>query len=358
MRILQQCAARARGRYLLCDLQHEGQGLPVGVPERYENSEPWESAVPADLIPVLTHLRKSFDDAHRDCWLITQRFCYGYLHYEKIDDPADEQFNNLNYMMAKVGPAAARRSLDLVKHGTYSAIFKGFFRLYVDCVAVEALVIFKELTEIGQVSHRRLAAPYLEWAEAQTIHLIRSYTHLIPTWIRNVCDFMVHTQNEDIDERIVKWQAPMFLVMSPLACGPYKARKAWDRNDAPTSTRWLEYFTQQYVLRLESRVQKSAGAMALELAKRAKPVYSETAKNSPRSEDDLTAADCRPPSRSARREVRKLATQERYKCWQKEYNELRKRRPDMSDVWYSQQIARLSIAEGHSADTIRKHMTK
>jgi hypothetical protein len=334
--------------------------LPVGVPRRYENTEPWVNAVPADLIPALTHLRKSFDDAHRGCGRITQRLCYGQLHNEKIDDPADEHFNNLKSMTERVGPAATRRSLDLVKHGTLSAIFKGFFWLYIDCVAVEALVIFKELTEIGQVSHRRLAAPYLEWAEAQTIHLIRSHSHLIPFWIRNVCDVRVHDPNEDVDERIhwAMWQAPTFLVMSPLGSHPYKARKGWDRNDAATSTRWLEFLTEQYVLGLENRVRKSAGEMALELAKKPEPVYSETGKNSPRPKDGLTAADSRPLSNSARHEVRKLATQERYKRWQKEYRELRKRRPEMSDVWYSRQIARLPIGEGQSADTIRKHMTK
>lgn len=74
--------------------------------------------------------------------------------------------------------------------------------------------------------------------------------------------------------------------------------------------------------------------------------------------NSATTADPRHTPSNARREARKLDTQARYEGWQKAYRELRKRRPKMSDVWYSQQIAKGEIADGHSADTIRKHMKK
>ena len=45
-----------------------------------------------------------------------------------------------------------------------------------------------------------------------------------------------------------------------------------------------------------------------------------------------------------------------YESWRKEYRTLKKRRPDMSDVWYSQQIAKMDIAKGRSAGTIKKNM--
>jgi hypothetical protein len=44
--------------------------------------------------------------------------------------------------------------------------------------------------------------------------------------------------------------------------------------------------------------------------------------------------------------------------WQKAYRSLRKKRPNMSGVWYSQQIAKQDIATGRKAETIRKHMKK
>jgi hypothetical protein len=57
-----------------------------------------------------------------------------------------------------------------------------------------------------------------------------------------------------------------------------------------------------------------------------------------------------------RREFRKLETQDRYKGWQKKYRLLKTIKPNRTDAWYSQQIAKLDIACGRSADTIRKHM--
>jgi len=75
--------------------------------------------------------------------------------------------------------------------------------------------------------------------------------------------------------------------------------------------------------------------------------------------DSATTADPRYTPSNARREVRKLRTQAMYENWQKAYRELRKKRPGMSDSWYSNQIAKnKEIAHGRDAETIRKHMKK
>jgi hypothetical protein len=71
--------------------------------------------------------------------------------------------------------------------------------------------------------------------------------------------------------------------------------------------------------------------------------------------DSATTADPRYTPSNARREVRKVETQERYKAWQKAFRELKKRRPHMSDVWYSQQIAKLDIAVGQRRDHPEAH---
>jgi hypothetical protein len=74
--------------------------------------------------------------------------------------------------------------------------------------------------------------------------------------------------------------------------------------------------------------------------------------------DSATTADpCYTPS-NARRETRKLDTQARYEAWRKAYRDLKKKRRNMSDVWYSQQIAKRCIAANRNAVTIRKHMKK
>jgi hypothetical protein len=74
--------------------------------------------------------------------------------------------------------------------------------------------------------------------------------------------------------------------------------------------------------------------------------------------DSATAADHRYTPSTTRREARKLDTQAMYESWQKAYRTLRKQRPNMTGVWYSQQIAKQDIAADRDAETIRKHMKK
>jgi hypothetical protein len=61
---------------------------------------------------------------------------------------------------------------------------------------------------------------------------------------------------------------------------------------------------------------------------------------------------------NARRESRKLDTQKEYEGWRKAYRALKRKHPDKSDVWCSQQIARTDNPKGRDPETIRKHMRK
>jgi hypothetical protein len=72
--------------------------------------------------------------------------------------------------------------------------------------------------------------------------------------------------------------------------------------------------------------------------------------------DAATTADPRHTPSTAKRESRKIDTQAMYATWQKAYRALCKKSPGKSDVWYSQQIAKTSSAQGRSASTIKKHM--
>ncbi len=74
--------------------------------------------------------------------------------------------------------------------------------------------------------------------------------------------------------------------------------------------------------------------------------------------DSATTGDPRYTPSNVRREARKLETQALHERWQKEYRTLKKRRPAMSDVWYSREIAKTGIAHQRSAETIRKHMKR
>ena len=74
--------------------------------------------------------------------------------------------------------------------------------------------------------------------------------------------------------------------------------------------------------------------------------------------DAATTADNRYTPSNAKREARKLDTQKQYQEWQKAYRELYKKHKlkNKSETWYSQQIAKMDIAKGRDASTIKKHM--
>lgn len=74
--------------------------------------------------------------------------------------------------------------------------------------------------------------------------------------------------------------------------------------------------------------------------------------------DAATTADNRYTPSNAKREARKLDTQAMYAEWQKAYRDLYKKHKskNMSETWYSQQIAKQEIAKGRNPSTIKKHM--
>ncbi|MEW6671831.1 MAG: hypothetical protein AB1427_09005 [Thermodesulfobacteriota bacterium] len=74
--------------------------------------------------------------------------------------------------------------------------------------------------------------------------------------------------------------------------------------------------------------------------------------------DSSTTADSRYTPSSFKREARKQATQATHESWRKTYRNLKKNHPNMSAVWISQKIAKMDIAQGRKAETIRKNMKK
>ena len=85
-------------------------------------------------------------------------------------------------------------------------------------------------------------------------------------------------------------------------------------------------------------------------------VYSVDATMVRQMADSATPADPRHTPSTAKREARKLDTQAMYTSWQKAYRALRKRKPNMSDVWYADQLAKTDNPQSRNASTIKKHM--
>lgn len=74
--------------------------------------------------------------------------------------------------------------------------------------------------------------------------------------------------------------------------------------------------------------------------------------------DRSDSADPRYTPNQDRREAGKMETEARYEAWRQAYARLKEERPGMSDVWYSRQIAKLPIADGKNAETIRRRLKR
>ena len=74
--------------------------------------------------------------------------------------------------------------------------------------------------------------------------------------------------------------------------------------------------------------------------------------------DSSATTDPRYTPSEARREARKLDTKAIHDSWRKAYRDLKKERQGRSDSWIAKKIAKMDIANGRSAETIRKNMKK
>jgi hypothetical protein len=238
-----------------------------------KNDEPWDKDLPPDLVVAIKPLRKSFDHSHFAMGWPTRHLCYAQLHKELGNGHEDqEHLDTFQKLKLHVPPDAMVRFRGLVQRDTLPSIFKAYFDFYVDGMANQARLIFGHLLEVGLANEGRLSTGGVQWAEAQSQHLIRSHRHNVQLWILDVCDknflsFKIDSARSKSD-RWESWQAPSFLVMKPAKHGFYEPEKVWERRDPETSARWLEAFADDYVIRLEMIIEKLAGNALLERAKR------------------------------------------------------------------------------------------
>ena len=242
----------------------EGQGVSIQI-------ESWEKAAPADLLPAMNHLRDSFDSAHFNFGWPTTQLCYWRLHdgTPRLGTRDIQQYvDALPALKARVGPEATQRFVKLLSKETPPAIFKAFYDLYMDGLKFQLNLIFSGLLQIGLANRSRILQDPVEWARSLSEDLVNYCRHRIPLWIKDVCDEQPWDPNEATEEQIFwrKWQAPSFLVMEPSRFGVYDPGRTWERNDQETSAKWLEAFSDDYVLILGIELKDAAGTAALKQA--------------------------------------------------------------------------------------------
>ena len=90
-----------------------------------------QASCPTNLVPAVKALRESFEDGHWQMGRLTQVICYSMLHR---GDPKEleEYLLPLRQTKQLVGPVAVQRFHDLLKRNIPPAIFKAFFKLYLE----------------------------------------------------------------------------------------------------------------------------------------------------------------------------------------------------------------------------------
>ena len=194
--------------------------------------------------------------------------------------------------------------------------------------------------------------------------------HTVSAGIGKAASFVVCDKRDDINRvtvlaaRLRQWrcgvEAVVGFVAGSLGLRPEVQRKIslglWELGPVQGKKR-----IQMLCLRVLNELELVAGNNALPLANLVRyeaGSYSVDLSGVRQLVDVATKGDGRYTPSNARREARKLGTQALHERWRKEYRALKKSRPDMSDVWYSQQIAKTDIGPQRSAETIRKHMTR
>jgi hypothetical protein len=194
--------------------------------------------------------------------------------------------------------------------------------------------------------------------------------HTVPATTRSAVSFIVCDKRSDINRvplsagRLIQWQCDAELV-----CGFVAARLGVRRSDRQTANADLwEIGVATGNKRGQMLCLQANGGLTLVVGGNRVPLaeliafcdgqYSLDGAMVRRMVDAATTADNRYTPSQAKREARKLKTQELHSSWQKKYRELKRSKPGKPDTWYAQQIAKMDIAQQRDPETIRKNMKK
>jgi len=227
--------------------------------------------------------------------------------------------------------------------------------------AVAALKTQRLIKKSG--SSKSAVCPGCERECVMPVHCLNDAIHPMDAFI--VCDKRSDVNRVMVDSKqLMQWQCNADAICRFVA-ETLKLRRSdqvsehanrWNIGVATGNKR-----SQMLCLQVDDFCMLTAGGNALPLADLVEfdaDVYSLNDEMIRKMVDAGNTADNRYTPSNAKREARKLDTQAMYESWQKEYRKLKKARPNMSDVWYSKQIAKMDIAKGKDSETIRKQMIK
>lgn len=323
-----------------------------------EDAQSREENLPADLRAAVKFIHHSFSEAHWKVSQVTERFCYATLHNSVVED-LNEWATPLTQLKVIVGHAATQRFISQLTAQRLSSTVKAFFDFYLDGVETDLVRRHADLFAIALANEDRLGTSCFDWTEFQAKQLVRSQSHRIPIWVRNVCDKQPYDRGEDLEEKIYwrKWQAPNFLTMKPFMGQDYLPSTVWKRFSSEESLDLLDALVDRYVIHFDCWIRDRKGELLVEAAKRPKQTPAHALPHAVLKDiSAATTAKATSPSGRGPTGPKRKATQDVHAKWRSAYAKSKKRRPDMSDVWHAERIAESADGEGASRETIRKNM--
>ena len=194
--------------------------------------------------------------------------------------------------------------------------------------------------------------------------------HTVPAAARSAVSFIVCDKRSDINRvplsigRLIQWQCNADLVCGFIAASLGLRRSnrqaanadLWEVGIATGNKR-----SQMLCLQADGGLTLVVGGNKVPLAELitfCDGQYSLDGDIIRRMVDAATTADNRYTPSQVKREARKLKTQALHASWRKGYRELKRSKPGKTDRWYAERIAKMDIAHGRDAETIRKNMKK
>ena len=177
-------------------------------------------------------------------------------------------------------------------------------------------------------------------------------------WVRAVCDLPDHDIDfsaEDPDDLIVgrTWCAPELIVNAAVAIHAIRPGAPMEPEYRETTKGWLKSFAEMFTINVRLHIDRLADEETVKLAKQPKPAPMAQAQAG-ETESQREQSESPKPAPSVRREYRKLKKEKRNKKILAEFRKLKQRKPKESNVWYSKQLSKMTVASGLNEETIRK----
>lgn len=322
------------------------------------NRKPERTKVPMPprLASAVTHITRNFHETERLYGQLTSFFCRNELHPIPLDDHFAMSLSNFKKLKESTGAAATEQLSETIAQKTAPAFIKGYFCFYFWCAIKHAVDSYKELLEVARANQRSLGENPDAWAISCIREVIKDSRFYAESWLQSVCDNRTYRPSASKGEVLMvkAWRPPLLCLMSPFGRLPFKEKVAWERTNEKVGSKVMAFVADTYETNVLSRVEQVARTEEFNALKNADNL------KEPLADIASLGRSKQPPSTKLHvgREVRRNKTLAMHRAWQKEYRKLQKRRPGMSDVWYSKKIAESAAGEDRGSETIRKQMKK